>query len=140
MSNKKKEPSGCGCANIPLSVIIAILGGGYWLFTQRANIDIGKLVSQVQQFSSPILNSTPIASPIPTPSLSSTANITPNQKQSITTTITPPATPLLPTPAKIPPQTTSLPANPWQKKVIRGIYLSRYQITNNADEKNSSKS
>jgi hypothetical protein len=29
----------------------------------------------------------------------------------------------------------SKPLTPWQKKEIRGIYLSRYQITNNADEK-----
>jgi len=28
----------------------------------------------------------------------------------------------------------SKPLTPWQKKEIRGIYLSRYQITNNADE------
>ena len=29
----------------------------------------------------------------------------------------------------------SRPLTPWQKKEIRGIYLSRYQVTNNADEK-----
>jgi uncharacterized lipoprotein YddW (UPF0748 family) len=27
-----------------------------------------------------------------------------------------------------------LPQTPWEKKVIRGIYLTRYQVTNNADE------
>ncbi|MBW4553792.1 MAG: hypothetical protein KME35_22190 [Aphanocapsa sp. GSE-SYN-MK-11-07L] len=29
---------------------------------------------------------------------------------------------------------TSLPQTAWQKKAIRGIYLSRYQVTNNANE------
>ncbi|MGV0104678.1 hypothetical protein NSTCB13_03364 [Nostoc sp. DSM 114160] len=27
-----------------------------------------------------------------------------------------------------------MPQTPWEKKVIRGIYLTRYQVTNNADE------
>jgi uncharacterized lipoprotein YddW (UPF0748 family) len=36
--------------------------------------------------------------------------------------------------ASNPPTKESLPQTPWQKKAIRGIYLSRYYITNNADE------
>jgi uncharacterized lipoprotein YddW (UPF0748 family) len=137
MSDKKKEPSGCGCANIPFSVILIIFAGGYWLFTQRNNIDVSKLVSQAQQITNPIFNSTPnitanptpIIAPIPqatptkipSPAASSIAKITPNNQ---------------PTPVKLSiPKTAPLPVNPWQKKAIRGIYLSRYQVTNNADEK-----
>ncbi|WP_071190409.1 family 10 glycosylhydrolase [Trichormus sp. NMC-1] len=137
MSNQKKEPSGCGCANIPFSVILIIFAGGYWLFTQRNNIDVSKLVSQAQQITNPIVNFTPniTANPapiivpipqatptkIPSPAASSIAKITPNNQ----------LTPIKPSI----PKTAPLPANPWEKKIIRGIYLSRYQVTNNADEK-----
>ncbi|AFZ57556.1 family 10 glycosylhydrolase [Anabaena cylindrica FACHB-243] len=137
MSKNKQEPSGCGCANIPISVIVIFLGGCYWLFTQRNNIDVSKFVSQGQQITTSIFNSTPtitatstpIIAPIPkanstkipSPAVPSIAKITPNnQPTPIKTTI---------------PKTTPLPANSWEKKAIRGIYLSRYQITNNADEK-----
>lgn len=132
MSPQKKKPNGCGCANIPFSIIIAILGGGYWWFSQKGNLDISKFLPQLQQITIPILNPTPIASS-PTPSLSSTGNIAPNHKQtSIKTTPLPQTTPLPPTTPLS--QKTLLPQTPWEKKVIRGIYLSRYQITNNADE------
>ncbi|WP_016949177.1 family 10 glycosylhydrolase [Anabaena sp. PCC 7108] len=133
MSNRKKEPSGCGCANIPLSVIIFILAGGYWLFTQKDNLVITNLLSQAQQITSPIFNFTPNITPtsqttpqvtptkIPSPAAPSIAKITPTNQ---------------PTPIKIAiPKTTPLPANIWEKKAIRGIYLSRYQVTNNANEK-----
>lgn len=45
-----------------------------------------------------------------------------------------------PTPHKIQPQTSARSiaspqsATPWERKAIRGIYLSRYQVTNDADE------
>ncbi|MBW4614946.1 MAG: family 10 glycosylhydrolase [Desmonostoc vinosum HA7617-LM4] len=114
MSRQKKKPSGCGCANIPFSVILIILGGGYWWFNQKVNLDISKLFSKVQQTTNP-------ASPTSTPSLSITPNPTPSNQPTSSPTITPPQ--------KLLPQTN------WDKKVIRGIYLSRYQVTNNADEK-----
>ena len=139
MSQKKTEPNGCGCANIPFSLILVILGGGYGLFTQRGNFDISKFLPQNQQITIPILNSTPIvaatptpiqtivppliSSPIgatPTPVVSTPANISPTPQPTLIKTILPPKTPSAQT--------------PWQKKVIRGIYLSRYQVTNNADE------
>jgi len=104
MSRQKKEPNGCGCSNIPISIILAILGGGYWWFSQKGNLDISKLFPKNQQISFPILNPTPTAS----------SNFTPNNK---------------PTSLK-----RIIPQTPWEKKVIRGIYLSRYQVTNNADE------
>ncbi|MBD2627301.1 family 10 glycosylhydrolase [Trichormus variabilis] len=141
MSDKKKEPSGCGCANIPFSVIIIIFAGGYWLFTQRNNIDVSNLVSQAQQITNPIFNSTPNITTNPTPTITPTPQTipqtTPTQMPSPAVSITPKITPNnQPTSVKTTiPKTTPLPANSWQKKAIRGIYLSRYQVTNNADEK-----
>lgn len=40
----KKENSGCGCSSIPISFLIILLGGGYWGFTQLANLGIAKLL------------------------------------------------------------------------------------------------
>ncbi len=120
MSRQKKKPNGCGCSNIPISIIIAILAGSYWLFSQKENINISKLVPKIQEITIPSLNPTPTDSSTPSPSMSSNSNLTPNNKQASLKTITPQKTPLTQT--------------PWGKKVIRGIYLSRYQITNNADE------
>lgn len=137
MSDKKKEPSGCGCANIPFSVIIIIFAGGYWLFTQRNNIDVSKLVSQAQQITNPIFNSTPTPKANPTPIIAPIPQVTPTKIPSPAASSIAKITPNnQPTPVKTNiSKTTPLPANPWQKKAIRGIYLSRYQVTNNADEK-----
>ncbi|MBE9212120.1 family 10 glycosylhydrolase [Plectonema cf. radiosum LEGE 06105] len=115
MSRKKQQqPNGCGCLNIPVSVILLLLGGGYWLFTQRDNLGIIELLSSNQQLNIPLISATPTASPtstfIPT--------VSPSPKIEITNKpITPPSN-----------QTA------WEKKAIRGIYLSRYHITNNASE------
>ncbi len=129
MSSQKKQPNGCGCLNIPISLILVIFGGGYWWFSQKSNLDISKFLPKNQQRNIPFLNPIPTATSTvnpniyltPTPSLSSPSNLTPNNKQPFPKTRTP--------------QTTALPQTPWEKKVIRGIYLSRYQVTNNADEK-----
>ncbi|MFN6565505.1 MAG: family 10 glycosylhydrolase [Nostoc sp. ChiSLP01] len=127
MPQKKKEPNGCGCLNIPFSVIIAVLGGGYWWFSQKGNLDISKFLPKNERITIPSLTPAPTASTIPIP----TASPTPASTLS---------TPNLPvknketTGKKIPNQKTSLPLTPWEKKVIRGIYLTRYQATNNADE------
>ncbi|WP_373525413.1 family 10 glycosylhydrolase [Nostoc sp.] len=121
MSRQNNKPNGCGCSNIPFSVIIIILGGGYWWFSQQGNLDISNLLSKIQQITIPILNPTPTPtnSSTPTSSLSSPSSLPPNKQVSVKP-ITLPKAPLPPT--------------PWKKKVIRGIYLSRYQVTNNADE------
>lgn len=149
MPPKKQEPTGCGCANIPLSVIVIILGGGYWLFSQRDNIDVGYLWAKGQEIVSPLLNQqsnqTPISTATSTPSLNPTPLPIPSPIPSLNPT---PIASKIPTPAlsinpnnqpdaikKIVPPKTSTSANPWEKKVIRGIYFSRYQITNNASEK-----
>jgi uncharacterized lipoprotein YddW (UPF0748 family) len=120
MKRQKKEPNGCGCLNIPLSVIILILGGGYWWFNQQGFSAISKFLSQNERVTANISPPSPTASPTPTKSISKPI-ILPAKPQE--------------TPVKtIQQQKTPLPPTPWEKKVIRGIYLSRYQATNNADE------
>lgn len=135
MSQPKKEPNGCGCANIPFSLIIVIFGGGYWWFSQKGNSDISKFLPQSQQLTIPILNPTPIASTIPTSASSKIFNI-PSNPQPIASAI--PVT-AGSSPSNIIPNNQlaikkKLPQTNWQKKVIRGIYLSRYQVSNNANE------
>ncbi|ALF56459.1 hypothetical protein ACX27_19365 [Nostoc piscinale CENA21] len=121
MQQKKKEPSGCGCLNIPISVIIVFLAGGYWWFSQQKNLDFSKLLPKNEKINIPILNSTPTAASKAVPIVSSipipTASINPF------TTVSPTENPK-----------TSIALTPWEKKAIRGIYLTRYQATNNADE------
>jgi uncharacterized lipoprotein YddW (UPF0748 family) len=120
MPQRKPEPNGCGCLNIPLSVIIALLGGGYWLFSQRENIDISKFLPKNEQINISIFTPTPIAASTPTGSLSSPLVIPPKNNEAIR--------------KPIQNQKPLLPPTPWEKKAIRGIYLTRYQATNNADE------
>ncbi len=115
----KKENSGCGCASIPFSLILVMLGVGYWGFRQ---LDISKFLPYNQQ---PVTtNSTPEPSQRVPVANSPLPQVTPKE-----TAKTKPQTPLAVTPKKSP----SLPT-PWEKKAIRGIYLSRYQVTNNASE------
>jgi uncharacterized lipoprotein YddW (UPF0748 family) len=126
MTTKKK--SGCGCGSIPLSFILFGLGGSYWWLIYLGNI---------QQFTK-LLPSLPLPAAIAKllpPSLSPDRSISqPSAPLSLPTTATPTK---LPNPANLSQtQTAQIPATPtaWDRKVIRGIYLSRYQITNNADE------
>lgn len=127
MPQKKKEANGCGCLNIPFSVIIAVLGGGYWWFSQKGNLDISKFLPKNERITTPIVTPAPTASKIPIPTVSptpastlSTPNLPVNNKKTPGEKIQNPKTPLVLT--------------PWEKKVIRGIYVTRYQATNNADE------
>jgi hypothetical protein len=154
MSSKKQ---GCGCANIPISVILIFLGGSYWLFTKYGipdtNFDF--LLSKIKREEN-------IPAITPTPNLPASP-IVENSKN-----INLPDTPIVPSatknnneqikktsnlPTENKPITSSQGANQavkssedkpkiqanqainqWEKKEIRGIYLSRYQITNNASE------
>lgn len=154
----KKENAGCGCASIPLSLIVVLLGVGYWGFTQldRLNIskflpdNLSKVLPNSQQPTTanlplapvapaPVANSPlPQAIPTPTPTtnpqlpLSPVTSTAPKQSPSPAATIIPKQSPS-PTATIIPKQSPS-PQNAWEKKQIRGIYLSRYQVTNNASE------
>jgi uncharacterized lipoprotein YddW (UPF0748 family) len=106
------ENKGCGCARIPLSLVLLVLGGSYWWFIHQKHLDL----SFIQQF----LPSKPTAAPVLQPP------IIPTPKESIAKQ----TAKQRPTPQPA----IKLPPTPWEKKAIRGIYLSRYQITNNADE------
>ncbi|GAX44239.1 hypothetical protein NIES4075_52570 [Tolypothrix sp. NIES-4075] len=124
-----KKASGCGCSSVPISLIIVILGGGYWWFIHLGNLkNIIKLLPNIQQIATPILTPAP-SKPEQEAKLPQTQTVpTPTPTPIPTPTPTTSLQPSL-TPQKLP-----LPQTPWDKKVIRGIYLSRYQITNNADE------
>ncbi len=150
MPRQNKKPSGCGCASIPFSVILLILGGGYFLFTQREHLNLSRFIpedftknitSEISRFipedlqaKIPFLNGSdsadaeevsqnlPEATPTPEP--------TPQQPRLPAAPISNPSPPV-PT-AEIKPPAT--PQSPWEQKAIRGIYFSRYQITNNATE------
>jgi uncharacterized lipoprotein YddW (UPF0748 family) len=141
-----KKASGCGCANIPVSLIIVILGGGYWWFIHLGNINtiikllpsnISQLLTNNQQTTVPTLSPTPSVSP--SVANSPGVQVIPTDIPTTETQVTP--SPV--TPQKSPPSSDNqkpltsslpLPQTAWNKKPIRGIYLSRYQITNNADE------
>lgn len=131
MSRPKKEPKGCGCATIPLWVFVLIFAGGYGVFSQRDKIDWLQFVPEEIQAQIPILSPpTPATPPVhislPTP--------TPTTTQATPETISTP-TPT-PSPSGVAtPSPSPSPTTPWEKKAIRGIYLSRYQVTNNASEK-----
>lgn len=109
----KKQNNGCGCASVPFSVILVILGIGYWGFRQLDSLDISKFLPNNQPPT--IASSTP----------------TPNQRLPVANAPIPQATAKQ---TQIVVTSKKLPPTPWQKKVIRGIYLSRYQVTNNASE------
>ncbi|NEO91806.1 MAG: family 10 glycosylhydrolase [Moorea sp. SIO3G5] len=144
MSNKNNENSGCGCANIPISVILLVLGGGYWWLNHQGGF---AMISKVLHQNLPIaipqnlpiaipgLNSTtaepepsaPTKPPVTTaPSLPNSPIVKPNHHPASSTPIT----------AQKPQtsQTTQNSQTPWEKKAIRGIYISRYNVTNNASE------
>lgn len=138
MPKQAKEPKGCGCGSIPISLIILILGGGYWLFTQRENL--AQFLPSDLKANIPFLNSpapegsvampsTP--TPVLTPSTDQSSPPTPVLTPSIAQSSPPTPTPL---PQTTPAQPLPSPQTAWEKKVIRGIYISRYKITNNASE------
>lgn len=128
--NQKKK--GCGCSSIPLSLIVVLLGGGYFLFTQRESLGINKFLASNLPENIPFISSPSPEATIATPTpLPKTPLPKSNQKPS-SPTVKP--TPQPNTPEKTALKTTATPQTPWQKKAIRGIYLSRYQVTNNASE------
>ena len=143
MSNNKNDNSGCGCANIPISLILLVLGGGYWWLNHQGGFAlISKLpqnlpiaIPQNLPITIPGINSTtsepepsdPTKPPVTTaPSLPNSSIVKPNDKPASPTPIT------AQKPQK--PQTTQSSQTPWEKKAIRGIYISRYNVTNNASE------
>lgn len=121
---KKKEPSGCGCGSIPISLILLLLGVGGWWFSQAENRQVGRYFPKDTTVTIPVLNQ-PITLNPSSPSPSSTPKVVPIK----------PVEPL-PTPEVVEvevPKEIEFP-KAWTQKKMRGIYLSRYQVTNNASE------
>jgi hypothetical protein len=164
MAKTKPETSGCGCGSIPILPLLLVLGGSGWWLSHPGNaialverIGGPKLLAQGQAMVGTVTGQ-PQGSALPAPPPSA------RMEPIFTLPPTAPAPPPAPTVPKVEPtaqpgaaanlpiQTAApsarpnspLPQNssaiapqpttPWEKKKIRGIYLSRYQITNNASE------
>ncbi|AFZ16351.1 family 10 glycosylhydrolase [Allocoleopsis franciscana] len=128
----KKEKNGCGCTSIPISLILVLLGFGYWGFTHLDKLDIRKfLPNDISQFLPNHQQPTPpTLTSAPTPPIPVANSPSPQVIPTETPTTNPQVSPSPVTPKQSPSLQT-----PWEKKRIRGIYLSRYQATNNANEK-----
>jgi uncharacterized lipoprotein YddW (UPF0748 family) len=131
MKIDKNQKQGGGCSRIPLSLILAILGGSYWWLIHQGNINkFAKLLPNFLPATTAVVK---IADPktldkaasIPTPI---DPNIAPEPIEIAKKTKTQDS--LQPVESSQPLKVN----NNWDKKAIRGIYLSRYQITNNASE------
>ena len=124
----KKENSGCGCSSIPISFILVLLGIGYWGFTQIDRSKLNQFLTAAQQ---PATTTQPSIDPVlaPVPRQRVTVTNAPPPKNPAVRPTKPQASPVAATSKKIPIVQTL-----WEKKAIRGIYLSRYQATNNASE------
>jgi uncharacterized lipoprotein YddW (UPF0748 family) len=137
MKIDKNQKQGGGCSRIPLSLILVVLGGSYWWLIHQGNI------SKVAKFLPNFKSETTTALPIVDAKMVDKSDPMP---KSIEPIITPePIVSTIPQDAGYAneiakkPQLKSLPTpvgtkSTWDKKAIRGIYLSRYQITNNASE------
>ena len=139
-----KKGCGCGCANIPISVILLFLGGGGWYLYKYGVPDIdvrgvNSLLAKVPgvEIQIPIAEPPlPPAPPTPTPSLPPTSITTSpklpttDDKNSQSDTSDKSVVAIKPAQKS----EESVTKTDWEKKAIRGIYLSRYQVTNNASE------
>lgn len=41
----KKKPNGCGCSNIPIAMILILIGGTYWLLNYQKYFLINQLLT-----------------------------------------------------------------------------------------------
>ncbi|HIK17926.1 MAG TPA: family 10 glycosylhydrolase [Leptolyngbyaceae cyanobacterium M33_DOE_097] len=136
----KKENSGCGCGSIPISVIIILLGLSCWGFTQLNKLNIRQFlpdaVAKVIPKSPQPATSTTQPSPSPgvPPTPAQPAPIAASPRPSTLSKTTPTTSPRPTVSTTVTPAKNRSPQTPWEKKAIRGIYLSRYQVTNNASE------
>ncbi|MDJ0708547.1 MAG: family 10 glycosylhydrolase, partial [Leptolyngbyaceae cyanobacterium MO_188.B28] len=129
------------------SVILVLLGLGYWGFRNLDKVNISQhLPEPVAKYwpkqtsattpdtqSTPLPDLTPDLAPDSTPAPSQPTLITDSSAPQVTAPETPKNTPPIPQPP-VSPEPSTPPQTPWEQKEIRGIYLSRYQTTNNADE------
>ncbi|MBX2862936.1 MAG: family 10 glycosylhydrolase [Leptolyngbyaceae cyanobacterium MAG.088] len=145
MASKQKE-TGCGCTSIPISLILILLGVGYW---GSRHIDFKNLSSAIANVLPDNIaealpwpaQETTVASPSVAPVAEPSYPITPTFSTASQPTAVPEPIPGEPAPVSVQPEpvdATPVAADsaptPWKQKQIRGIYLSRYQVTNNASE------
>lgn len=127
----KKENNGCGCASVPFSLIIVLLGVGYWGFTNLDKLNIGKfLPDNISKF---LPNNQQLTPPYMTSAPTQDLPVAKAPFEQVIPVGTPTTNSQIP-PSLITSKKSSSPQSPWEKKQIRGIYLSRYQATNNANE------
>ncbi|MGL6284380.1 MAG: family 10 glycosylhydrolase, partial [Microcoleaceae cyanobacterium] len=136
----KNERNGCGCSSIPFSVILLFMGGGYWLYnSQYKDFVVSQSIALFKETIS-LVKQIPIPAevekyiPQPTPKTTITqippkSTNSPNQRTKST-----PVKPQAPTKKPSAQSSPSSLNKAWQNKTMRGIYLSRYAITNNASE------
>lgn len=152
-SNQKS--SGCGCGNVPIGLILLLLGGGYWWLIPQGNFN--RWVSEAQTIANTKVQELRAALPEPIAGLLPTAEPSPNPQPtpSIQPSLASDRPGVVATPQTEPPEPTATPRAGimppllgngtsiiasgstnlnWNKKVFRGIYLSRFQVTNNASE------
>lgn len=127
MPPKKKENDGCGCASIPISFILVLLALGYWGFTRLNALNISQFLPNNQQNNQQ--PTPPILTPIPTQGVP----VAKSPVEQVIPTATPTTNPPV-SPSPVTAKKSVVPQTAWEKKEIRGIYLSRYQATNNANE------
>ena len=129
----KQEKQGCGCSSIPISLILVLIGVGYWGVRNLDKLNLAAIlpesVSQLLPQAQPSV--APTGTPLPKPTQPSPVAIAP---QRTSPQLIPPQPAPVTSPASPSPSVTA-PPTAWEKKSIRGIYLSRYQVTNNASEK-----
>jgi len=146
-TSKPKKQSGCGCGFFSAALFFGLGFGGWWLVPRLHKVDIetarnvdlvavAKSLLEEDELAEPVFVPLELPSGIPGIEVGGEAIADTNAATP------PPSTPIEPelsTTAKptasISPASAS-PALPaaWEAKEIRGIYLSRYQVTNNASE------
>lgn len=139
----KQKGTGCGCTSIPISLILVLLGVGYWGSRQ---IDLNTVANTVTNLlpndiaealpwsdeDTAVTQPTTVSVPQPAkPSQPLTPTFSTGTQ---TDPVSAPVSPVEVEPVVSNPVATPKATTPWEQKQIRGIYLSRYQVTNNASE------
>ncbi|NJN30340.1 MAG: family 10 glycosylhydrolase [Synechococcales cyanobacterium RM1_1_8] len=158
MAKTETEKQGCGCASIPIFPLLLLLAGGWFAVQQGyASLLIDRaggqqLLAQAQTLMGKVTGAEadlpPMPAPVPAAVMEPVFTPPPMAEPPPVAVVVasrapvPEATPAPPmadvpsaiaaAPASNP--KTSKPPTPWEQKQIRGIYLSRYQATNNASE------
>ena len=144
--NQNKKQSGCGCGFFSVALLFGLVGGGWWLAPRLHRIDIetarnGDLVAVAKSLleedepaAEPVF--VPLELPSGVPGVETGAAV----EGADALLLPPPPPPVVEAPEPTTAVATPVAAAPtlppaWKAKEIRGIYLSRYQVTNNASEK-----